>query len=415
MIHTLRAFRYRNYRLFFTGQSISVVGTWIQLIAMSWLIYRLTGSAWLLGVTGFAGQIAVLLLAPFGGLWSDYFDRRKLLLWTQALAIVPAAALAVLAYADAVEPWHVIAMAAALGVIMAIDTPVRQSFTLEMVPSRQDLPSAIAFNGLMQNAGRMIGPTIAGVLIAVSSEAFCFVVNAASKVAVVAALAMMAIPAQPKVAPTARLWASLSQGAFYAWNLVPVRMLLAIVALVSFMATPYQTLMPIFAAEVFEGGADTLGYLIGGAGLGGMLGMFFLAAREDVRGLLRWVAAGAMLAGAALFVFARSTDFALSLVMITLLGVGIIITAMGVSTIIQTIVEDGMRGRVIGFFAVAFIGMHPLGSLAAGALASWIGATHTLALGGACCVVGGLWLWRSLPALRTHIRPIYVRLGIIND
>jgi MFS family permease len=413
LIHSLRAFRHRNYRLFFCGQSLAVLGNWIQYLAMSWLVYRLTGSAWLLGVTGFASQIAILLLAPFGGLWADRFDRRKLLLVTQIAAMVPGFALAALAYANAVEVWHVIVMGALFGVIMAIDVPVRQSFTPAMVPVRDDLASAIAFNALMQNGGRMIGPTIAGVLIAASGEAVCFLVNGLSKVAAVVTLTMMTIALPAPARATSSIWSSLAEGIAYTWNSVPLRGLLAVVALVSFMASPYQTLMPIFAAEVFAGGADTLGVLIGAAGLGGITGMLLLASRKDVRGLMNWIAASAFAAGATLVVFAYSNSFPLSLAMIAIVGLAALTVAMGVSTIIQIIVEDRMRGRVLGLFTVSFLGMFPLGSLAAGAAADWIGARHTLAAGGVVCVLAALWLWRRLPVLRTHIRPIYVRLGII--
>jgi len=415
MIHSLRAFSHRNFRLFFFGQSLGIIGYWVQQIAMSWLVYRLTGSAWLLGVTAFAGQIAVLVLAPFGGLWADRVDRRKLLLITQTAAAVPAFTLAALAFLDMVEVWHVIVMATALGVVMAIDAPIRQSFLPEMVPSRQDLPSAIAFNSGMYNAARMIGPTIAGVLLAVSSEAFCFLVNGISKLAALIPMAMMALAAHVRPSRHASIWEGFRQGAAYAWNLVPVRLLLPVVALVSFMATPYQALMPIFAAEVFAGGADTLGFLIGAAGLGGIAGIVGLASRKELRGLLRWVVAACLAAGIALTVFAYSTHLALSLAMMAIAGAGIVVTVNGISTITMTIVEDSMRGRTSGFYSMAFLGMYPVGSLAAGALASWIGAAHTLAAGGVCCVLGALWLWRQLPELRKHIRPIYVRLGVITQ
>ncbi len=415
MIHSLRAFRHRNYRLFFYGQSLAVLGNWIQHLAMSWLVYRLTGSAWLLGVTGFASQIAILVLAPFGGLWADRVDRRKLLLWTQAAAMVPGFALAALAYSDAIEVWHIVVMAGFFGVIMAVDVPVRQSFTPEMVPAREDLPSAIAFNALMQNGGRMLGPTIAGLLIAASSEAVCFLVNGVSKIAAVATLMMMTVTPTARPRASFSIWGSLKEGIAYTWNSVPLRLLFPAVAVVSFMASPYQTLMPIFAAEVFAGGADTLGFLIGAAGLGGIAGMLLLASRKDVRGLMNWIAASACAAGAALVVFAYSTSFALSLAMIAIVGLTALTVAMGVSTIVQTIVDDRMRGRVLGMFVVAFLGMFPLGSLAAGAAASWIGATHTLAAGGLACMLTALWLWRRLPELRSHIRPIYVKLGIIQE
>ena len=415
MIHSLRAFHHRNFRLFFLGQSLGIIGYWVQQIAMSWLVYRLTGSALLLGVTAFAGQIAVLVLAPFGGIWADRVDRRKLLLMTQSAAAVPAFTLAALASLDLVEVWHVIVMASALGVVMAVDAPIRQSFLPEMVPARQDLPSAIAFNSGMYNAARMIGPTIAGVLLAVSSEAFCFLVNGVTKMLALIPLAMMVIALRQRPPAHGSLWRGFREGASYAWHLVPVRLLLPVVALVSFMATPYQALMPIFAAEVFAGGAETLGFLIGAAGLGGIGGILALAARREVRGLLRWVAAACGVAGAALAVFSYSTHFALSLAMMTIAGAGIVITVNGIFTITHTIVEDAMRGRISGFYSMAFLGMYPLGSLAAGALASWIGAAHTLAAGGFACIAGALWLWRQLPRLRSQMRPIYVRLGIINQ
>ena len=413
MIHSLRAFHHRNFRLYFLGQSLGGIGYWVQQIAMSWLVYRLTGSPWLLGVTAFAGQIAVLVLAPFGGLWADRVPRRKLLLITQGAAAVPAFTLAALAHLDVVAVWHVIVMASALGIVMAIDAPIRQSFLPEMVPARQDLPSAVAFNSGMYNAARMIGPTVAGVLLAVSSEAFCFLVNGVTKVFALIPISMMVIA--PRQAPphAVSVWRGFREGAAYAWNLLPVRLLLPVVALVSFMATPYQALMPIFAAEVFAGGAETLGFLIGAAGLGGIGGILALASRKEIRGLLRWVVAACGTAGAALVVFSYSTHYWFSLALMTVAGAGIVITFNGISTIIHTIVEDAMRGRVSGFYSMAFLGMYPLGSLAAGALASGIGAANALAAGGLVCIAVALWLARQLPRLRSHIRPIYVRLGVI--
>ena len=415
MLHSLRAFRHRNYRLVFCGQSLAVLGNWIQYLAMTWLVYRLTGSALLLGVTGFASQIGILVLAPFAGLWADRFDRRKLLMFTQLAAMVPGFTLAALAWADAVEIWHVVALASLFGIIMAIELPVRQTLTPALVPAREDLPSAIAFNALMQNGGRMIGPTIAGVLIATSGEAICFLLNGLSKIAAVATLLMVALPAVARHDAPSSAWSSLKAGVAYTWNSVPLRWLLPVVALVSFMASPYQSLMPIFAAEVFRGGAETLGVLIGAAGAGGIVAMLVLASRRNVRGLMAWIAGSALAAGATLVVFAYSTSFVLSLAMIAVVGFAALTVAMGVSTILQTIVEDRMRGRVMGLFTVSFMGMFPLGSLAAGAVADWAGPQHTLAVGGVACMLTALWLWRRLPVLRTHIRPIYVRLGIINE
>ncbi len=415
MIHTLRAFRHPNFRLFFYGQSVSVLGTWIQQVAMIWLVYRMSASPFLLGLTAFASQFPILLFAPLGGIWADRLDRRKLLLATQALASVQAFALAALAYTGTIAVWHVIVMAAVLGVIMALDTPIRQSFVPEMVPSKQDMPSAIATNGFIQNAGRMLGPSIAGILIAVSSEAFCFLINGVSKLAVIAAVAMMQTGAPRRKEATAAILGGLKDGFRYARTLVPVRLLLPIVALISFMATPYQPLMPIFAAEVFGGGAEMLGFLIGAAGLGGVTALVYLASRKDVRGLSRVIVAGAAMTGASLMIFAESRLLWVSLVAITVTGFGIILVGIGVSMILQTIVADDQRGRVMSFFTVAFLGMHPLGSLLAGALAHTIGAAHTLFIGGAFCVLGAFALWRHLPQLRANIREIYVRIGVIAE
>ena len=415
MLHPLRAFRYRNFRLFFCGQSLGIIGYWVQQIAMSWLVYRLTGSAWWLGATAFAGQIAVLVLAPFGGLWADRVDRRRLLVVTQLAAGAPAFALALLAGLDVVEVWHVIVLATLLGVVIAIDAPIRQSFLPEMVPSTQDLPSAIAFNSGMYNVGRLLGPAIAGVLIIATGEAFCFLVNGVTKI--IAALPFVAMVTTPRARPTAPgpIWHAFKEGVTYAWDLVPVRVLLPVVALISFMATPYQALMPIFAAEVLGGGPDMLGFLMGAAGLGGLVAIALLAARREVRGMVRWVAAACFCAGAALTVFAYSTSLALSVPMLMLAGTGIVLSVNGISTVVMTIVEERMRGRVMSFYTMAFLGMYPVGGLVAGAVASWIGAVHTLAIGGACCMLCALWLWTRLPRLREHLRPIYVKLGVVTD
>ena len=410
--HTLRALRHRNYQFFFCGQTLSIIGKWVQQIAMAWLVYRLTGSAWLLGVTGFAGQIAILVLAPFGGLWADRFDRYRLLLLTQALSAVPPLVLALLAYTGLLEVWHVVAMALLAGIINAIDTPIRLTFTSEMVP-REDMPSAIAMNALMQNAGRMIGPTVAGGLLAVSTEAFCFVVNALSKAFIVGTVLMMTIAPRKITPATESPWRQLREGVLYAWALVPARWLLPMVATVSFMVTPYQTLMPIFAAEVFEGGAGLLGFLMAAAGCGGVIGMLALASRRDVRGLTRWITAASLASGISVTVFALSPWLPLSLAAIAVTGFGIVVNGMSVSTMIQTIVDDRMRGRVMGLFSMAFLGMFPLGSLAGGALAEIIGAPATLAIGGAICTLAALLLWRRMPALRAELRPIYQKLKII--
>ena len=415
MLHSLRALSHRNYRLFFAGQGLSVLGIWVQQVAMMWLVYRLTDSPFWLGATAFAGQIPLLILAPLGGVWSDRFDRRRLLIIAQGIAFVQALVLAVLDYAEVIEVWHVLAMALALGCVMAIETPVRQSFTKEMVPSVGDLPSAIALNGVIQNGGRMIGPTVAGLLILTAGEAFCFLANALSKIAVVWALIALRLPASPAPSRAAPVLQGFRDGLAYCRESVVVRTLLPVLAVIAFMATPYQPLMPVFADKVFGGGPQTLGWLLGAAGFGGCAGLLTLASRPDVRGLSRWIVAGAAATGVSLAVFAESTSLALSLAAIAVTGFSLILCAMSVATIFQTIVPDHMRGRVMGFFTMVFLGLHPVGSLAAGALADRIGAAHTLALGGACCVLAAIWLARRLGRLRAAIRPIYVQLGIIQE
>ena len=415
MIHALRAFRHRNFRLFFYGQSLSLIGSWIQQIAMSWLVYRMTGSPFLLGLAAFAGQIPILVLAPLGGIWADRFDLRKLLLATQVLAMLQALALALLIYARLIQVWHIMAMATALGVIMALDTPLRQTFVPQIVPAKEDMPAAIAFNGFMQNAGRMIGPTVAGILLLYFSEAACFLINGVSKIAVIVAIFLTGVAPNVRSSSHPSLLRGLTEGVRYAWDIVPIRLLLPILALVSFMATPYQTLLPIFAKETFSGGADTLGFLMGAAGFGSLLSPIYLASRRDVRGLTRVLLGGVLLTGITLMMFAYSQLMWLSMVLIAFTGLGIILAAQAVGTIFQTIVDDGMRGRIMSFFTAAFLGIAPLGSLAAGALAHAVGAEHTLFIGGACCVAGAIVLWRQLPRLRASIRPIYIRLGIIQE
>jgi MFS family permease len=412
MRHSFRAFRHPNFRLFFAGQSLSVIGTWVQSIAMSWLVYRLSGSPFLLGLTWFASLGPILVLAPFGGLLADRVDRRVLLAVTQTAALLHALAMAVLAYADALGPWGVIGFAALLGVVQACDTPLRQSFLPEMVPDRADLPSAIAFSSFMQQAGRLLGPTIAGFLLAHWSEAFCFAVNGVSKLGVLGAVLVMRVPHRERKPSGRSAGGELAEGLRYAWEIVPIRILLPSVALVSFMAAPYQSLMPIFAAEIYHGDARTLGFLMGAAGLGGVASVLFLASRKDVRGLTRFILGAVGATGTALVAFSFCRWFWLALPLMFVVGSGIIALITASSMIIQTIVDDSKRGRVMSLYTSCFLGMVPMGSLAAGALASAIGAPATLGVGGVCCLLGAMVLWRHLPELRRHIREIYKRLGI---
>ncbi len=419
MHHALRAFRHANYRLYFTGQSVSLIGTWVQQIAISWLVYRLSGSALLLGITGFAGQIAILFLSPFGGIWADRFDRCKSLIVTQVLTIILSLILAGVTWtaqdhaSPSVTVWTAITLAMLLGIVQALETPARSSYTPELVGTKSDLPSAIAFSGGMQNAGRMIGPTIAGLLLVYFSEAFCFVLNAVTKIWLIGCLLMIGVAPLAKSAPAEKVWASIVDGARYTWGLKPLRYMLPMLALMSFCITPYQALMPIFAAEIFSGGASMLGFLVGAAGFGGIIGMVYLAARPQIRGLLRWAAVGPGIAGVALTIFALSHHLALSLACMVLVGFGVITTAMTSNTIIQTVCDHEKRGRVTSYYIIAFMGIHPLGCLAAGALASRIGAPYALAIFGVICTLGAAWLLYRMPMLREHIRPLYARAGVL--
>ncbi len=412
-IHALRAFRHRNFRYYFCGQSVSMIGTWIQQIAMSWLVYRLTDSPFLLGVTAFAGQIPMLLFGALGGVWSDRVDRHKLLIATQILAMLQGLALAALVFSGTVAVWHVIVLAVGLGVITAIDMPLRQAFVPQLVPAREDLAAAIAFNGIIMNTGRMVGPAIAGVLLVYFSEAACFLVNAATKVVAFAAILQLSVAPNPREADRKSVVGGLTQGVRYAWDIVPIRILLPVAALLGFMVTPYQTLLPVFAREVFRGGPEMLGILMAAAGVGSMLSPLYHASRRDMRGLTRAILGGLLVTGVSLMVFACTHDLWLALMMIGLTGFGLILCAQAIVTILQTIVDDAMRGRIMSLFMVSFLGMSPLGSLAAGAMADAVGAEATLLAGGVCCVLGTLMLARQMPRLREHIRPIYARLGIV--
>ncbi len=414
MHHALRAFNHPNYRKYFAGQSIGLIGMWVQQIAVSWLVYRLTGSALLLGITGFAGQIAIFFLAPFGGVWADRFDRCKTLVVTQIITAMLSLLLAWVTWAGGanVNVWHVITLAMLLGIVQALETPVRSLYTPELVTIKNDLPSAIAFSGGMQNAGRMIGPTIAGLLLAYFSEAFCFAFNAITKLWLIGSLLLIGAAPLPPTKPKENVWAGIADGARYTWSLKPLRYLLPMMALMSFAITPYQALMPIFAAEIFGGGASMFGFLVGAAGVGGLLGMAYLAARPRIQGLMRWAAIGPGIAGIALTIFTFSRLLWLSLVCMLVLGFGVIATAMAVNTIIQVVCDAEKRGRVTSYYIIAFMGVHPLGCLAAGALAAKIGAPYALAIFGSVCAAGAAWLLYRMPLLREYMRPLYVRAGV---
>jgi MFS family permease len=410
-----RALRNRNYRLFFAGQSISLIGTWLTRVATSWLVYRLTGSALLLGIVGFAGQIPTFFLAPVAGVWVDRWNRHRVLVVTQVLAMIQSALLAALAWSSRMTVVHIAALSVAQGLINAFDMPARQAFVVEMVADRNDLPNAIALNSSMVNAARLIGPSVAGILIGLFGEGWCFAIDAVSYLAVIASLLAMRITVRPRAPRTTRVGAELAEGFRYVVGNVPIRSVLLLLAIVSLMGMPYTVLMPVVATQVLHGRAHTLGFLMAASGAGALAGALYLASRTTVIGLGRVIAIAAAVFGASLIGFSLSHVLWLSLVLMVPTGMGMMVQMAASNTVLQTLVDEDKRGRVMSFYAMAFFGTVPFGSLLAGTLAQRIGASNTIGIGGIACVVGAALFFRALPELRRLARPTYVRLGILPE
>ncbi len=409
----LRALRHRNYRLFFGGQTISLVGTWITRIATSWMVYRLTGSDLLLGVVGFAGQIPTLFLAPIAGVFVDRWDRRKVLLVTQAFSLLQSLALAVLTFAGIITVGEIVVLQACQGVINAFDTPARQAFVVTMVEDRADLPNAIALNSSMVNASRVAGPSIGGIIIAAVGEGWCFLVDAISYVAVIASLLAMRIPREERTTAGSNLLEEMRTGFHYVRDFIPIRNALVLLALVSTLGMPYAVLMPAVASKVLHGGAHTLGFLMGASGLGALAGAVYLASRRTVLGLGRVIALSVMVFGGALIGFGLSKSLWLSLALLPLVGAGFMVALASTNTVVQTLVEENLRGRVMAFYTMAFLGTAPIGSLLAGLLAERIGEQATVIVGGVACIAVGLWFRSNLKRMRELVRPIYMQRGIL--
>jgi MFS family permease len=410
-----RALRHPNFALFVGGQVFALVGYWIQQIALAWLVYRLTGSATLLGVLAFAANLPILVLAPFAGLWSDRFNRHRMMLATQVLEMLQAITLTVLAFSGAIEVWHIIALTAFLGMCVAVELPVRHAYLLELVGGKADLPNAVATTSLVANFGRLIGPVVAGVLISRYSEATCFLINALTYIAVLVTFAFIRVKPQARAESHAPVWQGLGEGFAYAWRLLPIRLLLLLLAGIALTAAPYSTLMPAIVHELFAGNAETLGFLVGAAGMGAVAGTVFLSLRRNVRGLLRFILVAALIVGAALVGLTVSRWLPLSIALMSVIGFGMLVVTVSTNMILQTIVDDDKRGRVMSLYTAAFLGVAPLGSLLAGLFADRIGATTTVAIGGICCLATGALIARQLPVIRTHIRPIYAKLGLTVD
>ncbi|MDD5422428.1 MAG: MFS transporter [Candidatus Omnitrophota bacterium] len=411
-----RTLDYRNFRLFFAGQLISLIGTWMEMIAMSWLVYRMTNSVFLLGIVGFSSQIPAFLLSPITGVMADRWDRHKTLIVTQTLSMVQAFTLAVLTLTGVVEVWHIIALGIFLGCVNSLDMPARQSFIVEMVEKKENLSNAIALNSLMFNAARLIGPSLAGIVVAMIGEGPCFLLNGISFFAVIASLLAMKINERPAANKgPARLMEDIKEGFMYAFGFVPIRLILFLLSVISLMGASYVVLMPVYARDILHGGPEAFGFLMSAAGIGAMAATIYLASRKSVLGLGRMMPIYSSIFAGALILFSMSRVLWLSLVLMVFIGYGFMAHMAASNTILQTIVDDDKRGRVMSLYVMSFIGVAPVGSLLAGSLASTIGVTWTLIIGGVTCIGASIYFAGKLPLIRQHIHPIYRKIGIIKE
>jgi MFS family permease len=410
---TFRSLQYRNYRLFFGGQSISLIGTWIQRLATPWLVYHLTGSAFLLGLVGFAGQIPTFLLAPFTGVLTDRWNRYRILMGTQIAAMIQAFLLAGLYLSGHIQVWHIIVLSIFLGCVNAFDIPARQSFVVEMIERREDLSNAIALNSSMVNGARLLGPSIAGLLIVFAGEGICFLLNGVSYLFVIASLLFMKVTPRIIVSKNTAVLKDMKEGFSYAFGFAPIKYILLLLTLVSLMGMPYTVLMPVFAKEILHGDSHTFGFLMGATGLGALTGALYLASKKSILGLGKLIPIASAVFGFGLITFSVSRFLSLSVVLLVITGFGMMLQMAASNTILQTIVDDDKRGRVMSLYTMAFMGTAPFGSLLAGSLADLIGSPNTILAGGIACVSGAIIFARKLPELRKTIRPIYIKMGVI--
>ncbi len=407
----VRALRHRNFQLFFSGQLISLIGTWMQTIAESWLVYRLTGSSLMLGTVGFASQIPVFLMAPIGGIVADRHNRHRVVIATQSSAMILAGILATLTLTHRVQVWHVIVLASCLGVVNAFDIPARQAFLIDMV-GREDLMNAIALNSSMFNGARIIGPAIAGILVASIGEGWCFFANSVSYIAVIAGLLMMRIEQPANLAMAGSPLENILEGFAFARNTRPIRAILLLLGVVSFVGMPYAVLMPVFADQILHGGARGLGILMGATGIGALMGAASLAARVGVKGLGKLIAMCAGGFGLSLILFASSRIFWLSTLFLLPVGFFMMVQMASSNTLIQAMVPDQLRGRILAVYSMMFMGMAPFGALSAGAVANHVGAPWTVAMGGLACIAGAVLFGMHMPKLRSEARDLVLAQGM---
>lgn len=408
-----RTLHSRNYRLFFGGQCISVTGTWMQNIALSWLVYRITGSVFYLGLVGFANQIPSLLISPFAGVLVDKWNRHKMLIATQALSMVQALILWLLITTGTVTIWHILPLSLFLGIVNAFDTPTRHSFIVDMIENREDLGNAIALNSAIFNSARLIGPSVAGLLIAWLGEGPCFLINGLSYIGVISALLAMKLNPPIIKQDNKNILQELKEGFRYTFKCLPIKALLLLLSTVNLFGVSYMVLMPVIAKDILGGGSHTMGFLMGAIGAGALTGAFYLAARKTVVGLSNKIPYALCLFSLSVIGIAFSTNFYLSLFLMYFAGLGMITQMASSNTVIQTIVDDDMRGRVMSFYAMSFMGVAPFGSLLTGSLSGMIGAKYTILIGGLCCFAAFLIYQKNKPAIRRFINSVYIKKGLI--
>jgi len=409
------ALRSRNYRLFFIGQGVSLIGTWMTRLATAWLVYRVTESAFLLGVVGFAGQVPSFFIPPLAGVWLDRWDRHRVLIVTQVLAMLQSLTLAALALSGHINIAWVIVLTLVQGVVTAIEIPTRQSFVIRLIDDRADLNNAIALNSSSFNAARLVGPAIAGVVVAAVGEGYCFLIDGLSYIGVIAGLLAMRLTKDERPRTQKHAWRELREGWLYVTGSPPIRSILIFLAVIGILGAPYTVLTPMIAAQMLGGGAHTLGFLMAASGVGALVCAVRLVLRRTVEGLIGLIALAVAMFGVGCVVLGFSRALWLSVPLMAITGYGLMHQIVGSNTMVQTLVEDDKRGRVMSFYTIALLGSAPIGSLLGGSLASRIGVEATLVASGVACASAALWFWRQLPEMRAAMRPRYAELGIVHE
>lgn len=405
--------RSRNYRIYFTGQGISLIGTWMQHIAMSWLVYRLTGSVFLLGLIGFTSQIPTFVLSPLTGVLTDKYNRHRIMILAQMFFMLQALTLALLVLLNLIEVWHIIALSLFFGIVSAFDSPARHALVTDLIDRPEDLGNAIALNSALFNGARLVGPAIAGITIAAVGEGICFLINTISYTAIIYALLCLKIPEEAIPKKSANIKDSLSEGVLYTFRSVPIRTLLLLLAVLSLVGFPFIVLLPAYAKEILLGGPETLGFLMSALGAGALTGAFYMAGRKSVLGLGKIISAGTVVMGLSIITASFSKEINLSLFIFFFSGLVMIMSVASINTMLQTIADEDKRGRVMSFYAMALMGTTPIGNLLAGSIASGIGISYTFLTGGIITVIAGIWFQMKRKSIRKYIHPIYRSLGIL--